>query len=549
MEFQDKKVGDEVKVLTQEGFFIVKRQDLKKADLNVYKICGIDEDFFVDNLSIYQFLNTANSLFMAVPKMLTEKTQMFYDTKPVFALTPVMDTSCKNLTYSIPKEIKGTYGNVKIFPTEKIAIKTSIAKQKDISPDFLKEIVIYRYFEKVGIVPKLLKFILAKNCRLDFEAGCKSLWEVFKEKIDIKSYMFQLINILKIAADNDIMHLDLKPSNCIIMEDGSLKLIDWGLAEIDTTKNKNKIKAFPVQTLWYRSPEVLEEYSTYNHKADIFSVGIIFIELFLKKTFLPGKDETSQKQLLIEKLIEDKKLKKQLQENLINTQSLADEISKKLKKLPLPEEIIGLISGMLEFNPNFRIDYDQILNHMYFADKIPIQVTEKLNCMPIIYRIDTYWFPNHNVREIILRCLSAVAKNFRGTSEILCLAYQICDLYNYKCPGHITSDSIYKYSLISFLIASKILAGFSEINMKWIIEFSTPMDEFEGIRIEREIISALNGNILMPTLYTYWSRENDDESLFKENFSKVINIYSRLDIYSKTLEEVYEENKMELTFN
>jgi serine/threonine protein kinase len=72
-----------------------------------------------------------------------------------------------------------------------------------------------------------------------------------------------------------------------VNKDCDLKIADFGLA---TVKNKEINKDYSlskyVVTRWYRAPELLLKFreKDYTSKIDMWSVGCIFAELYLKKT-------------------------------------------------------------------------------------------------------------------------------------------------------------------------------------------------------------------------------------------------------------------------
>lgn len=87
-----------------------------------------------------------------------------------------------------------------------------------------------------------------------------------------------------------LMHRDLKPSNIFFSLDGSVKVGDFGLVTAHTSENNldTPIKdslmddtnhTSQVGTQLYMSPEQMEG-KPYSHKVDIFSLGLIFFELF-----------------------------------------------------------------------------------------------------------------------------------------------------------------------------------------------------------------------------------------------------------------------------
>ena len=49
-----------------------------------------------------------------------------------------------------------------------------------------------------------------------------------------------------------------------------------------------------IVTLWYRAPEILLGCSEYNTAVDIWSVGCIFAELYLKKPLFQGEYDIDQ---------------------------------------------------------------------------------------------------------------------------------------------------------------------------------------------------------------------------------------------------------------
>ena len=68
-------------------------------------------------------------------------------------------------------------------------------------------------------------------------------------------------------------------------KEGKIKIADFGLARIyGFTMALTSV----VVTLWYRSPEVLL-HSTYSSSVDMWSLGCIFAELYLKRPLFIGK--------------------------------------------------------------------------------------------------------------------------------------------------------------------------------------------------------------------------------------------------------------------
>lgn len=72
---------------------------------------------------------------------------------------------------------------------------------------------------------------------------------------DIKQHMRSLLIAVAACHDRWILHRDLKPDNCLFLEDGTMKLADFGLARLyGTPKTRLSPQAI---TLWYKPPELL----------------------------------------------------------------------------------------------------------------------------------------------------------------------------------------------------------------------------------------------------------------------------------------------------
>ncbi len=96
-----------------------------------------------------------------------------------------------------------------------------------------------------------------------------------QEAVDI---MLQLTSALNCAHSNNIVHRDIKPDNIFIMTDGTIKLGDFGIAQIEKIRshltNTNEV----VGSVHYMAPEIAQGKPA-TFKSDIYAMGVTFFEL------------------------------------------------------------------------------------------------------------------------------------------------------------------------------------------------------------------------------------------------------------------------------
>lgn len=103
-------------------------------------------------------------------------------------------------------------------------------------------------------------------------------------------FTYQLLKGLKFIHSANVIHRDLKPKNLLVNSSCELKICDFGLAKpmVELVRNKMHFTEY-ICTRWYRPPEVLLDWKTYNKPVDMWSVGCIVAELYLQKPLFKGK--------------------------------------------------------------------------------------------------------------------------------------------------------------------------------------------------------------------------------------------------------------------
>ncbi|XP_059177392.1 eukaryotic translation initiation factor 2-alpha kinase-like [Physella acuta] len=148
-----------------------------------------------------------------------------------------------------------------------------------------------------------------------------------------------------------LMHRDLKPSNIFFSADGTVKVGDFGLVtaltvqqDLDSWSDSNSDKhTAEVGTTLYMSPEQVAK-KPYDFKVDIFSLGLIFLELWIPFSTQMERMRTLQdakRQILPERF---------------------------LRELPTESQ---LVYQMTSGDPTMRPTAKEILNHQLFAQVAP----------------------------------------------------------------------------------------------------------------------------------------------------------------------------------
>jgi len=92
----------------------------------------------------------------------------------------------------------------------------------------------------------------------------------------------QLCDALQYAHDRGIVHRDIKPENVLVSQEGLIKIADFGLAKLSdgTPGNFTLTQSRQVMgTLNYMAPEQVETPTSVDHRADIYSLGVVIYEL------------------------------------------------------------------------------------------------------------------------------------------------------------------------------------------------------------------------------------------------------------------------------
>ena len=283
--------------------------------------------------------------------------------------------------YILEKSLgKGAYGEVYLT---KIKGDSKLIATKKLDKDFCENETTKKYIiNEINILkllnhPNIVKFIDLKRTQNHYYIMMEycnggELSKVLGKYIEkngkpfpqeiVQHLMKQIIDAFKYIHGKDIMHRDIKLENILLNYDNNedkesqnlmkanVKIIDFGFAaKID----KNELKFTTLGSPINMDPLILSELRKrgkktqklgYDKKADIWSIGTICYEMAIGKNAFDA-----------EKLDE-----------------LIEKVEKGEYTVPtnLSKELISFINGMLQYDPDKRLNIEQLSNHSFLKKNV-----------------------------------------------------------------------------------------------------------------------------------------------------------------------------------
>ena len=194
------------------------------------------------------------------------------------------------------------------------------------------------------------------------------------EVIDI---MTQLTSAIMCAHDSYIIHRDIKPQNVMILDDGRVKIMDFGIAMALNSNELTQTNSV-MGSVHYLPPEQANG-SGSTIKSDIYSLGILMYELLIGKVPFKGDNAVE-----------------------IAIKQMKEPIPSICKQNPdIPQSVENIVLRACAKNPKNRYDsvremYDDIksclteenLNQKRLEYKYPEHELEETKVMPNLSRLD-----------------------------------------------------------------------------------------------------------------------------------------------------------------
>lgn len=103
---------------------------------------------------------------------------------------------------------------------------------------------------------------------------------------DVVHFTMQILKALQHAHDRGIVHRDIKPQNVMLLADGTIKVMDFGIARFNRETDKTMSEK-AIGSVHYISPEQARGDVT-DERSDIYSIGIMMYEMLTGKKPFDG---------------------------------------------------------------------------------------------------------------------------------------------------------------------------------------------------------------------------------------------------------------------
>jgi hypothetical protein len=134
---------------------------------------------------------------------------------------------------------------------------------------------IFDFGQAGGFYYLMMEYVDGVNLRQAMQAGRFSPAEAL-------TIVPKICEALQFAHEEGILHRDIKPENILLDAKGRVKIADFGIAKLVGEEHPDislTATGAALGTMHYMAPEQIEKPATVDHRADIYSLGVVFYEL------------------------------------------------------------------------------------------------------------------------------------------------------------------------------------------------------------------------------------------------------------------------------
>ena len=182
-------------------------------------------------------------------------------------------------------------------------------------------------------------------------------------------FTVQILQALQHAHEKGIVHRDVKPQNIMLLQDGTIKVTDFGIARF-SNRDTRTMTDKAIGSVHYIAPEQAKG-SVTDGKADIYSVGVMLYEMLTGT--LPFEADSAVSVAIMQLEAEPKPLREINPELPIGLEQITLRAMRKI-----PVQRFASADEMLEAIDEFRKNPTVKFNYTYFEDKAPTKYVDKI---------------------------------------------------------------------------------------------------------------------------------------------------------------------------
>lgn len=183
-------------------------------------------------------------------------------------------------------------------------------------------------------------------------------------------FTVQILRALQHAHEKGIVHRDIKPQNIMLLQDGTIKVMDFGIARFARSETRTMTDK-AIGSVHYIAPEQARGDLT-DEKADIYSVGVMLYEMITGQLPFEADNAVS---VAIMQLQANPTLPREINPDI--PEGLQEITLKAMQKVPSQryQSAAEMLRDIEQFrrNPGIRFEYK------YFVDDTPTKYVDAIN--------------------------------------------------------------------------------------------------------------------------------------------------------------------------
>ncbi len=324
-------------------------------------------------------------------------------------------------------------------------------------------------------------------------------------------FSIQILRALQHAHDKGIVHRDVKPQNIMLLENGTIKVTDFGIARFSHSETRTMTEK-AIGSVHYISPEQAKGELT-DEKADLYSIGVVLYEMLTGK--LPFEAESAVSVALMQ-VNNEPALPRSINPNIpVGFEQITMKAMQKSTRdrYQTASEVLYDLEE-LRMNPSIKFDYQT-----YFVDDEPTRYVGKIQetRRPVNNRNNINRNRSENVRTVppsqnVRRRVDGVRERERSVDTAVAVEEK----------GGLTNKTIAILFGVGFLVLALIIVGvFSLLKSDGFalgVKKKVEVANFIGQSYEEEIKDnpEYNENFNFEKIYESFS-DGEEGTVFKQD--------------------------------